>query len=146
MNDKDIVRIEKVLSSNDTGETGSHQAGILVPKIEEIMAFFPHLSQAIKNPRICLQFSDETDSHWVFNYIYYNNRRFGGTRNEYRLTGLTKYMRSRNLKAGDVLIFTLDGSGRRIAFRRERELVRAGTSALILGNTWKVINMKGEKK
>ena len=29
--------ISKVLSSNDTGETGSHQAGILIPKGGEIL-------------------------------------------------------------------------------------------------------------
>ena len=37
--------ISKILSANDTGETGGHQAGILVPKQEEILSFFPPLER-----------------------------------------------------------------------------------------------------
>ena len=40
--------ISKVLSANDTGETGGHQAGILIPKSEIILSFFPKLSSAKK--------------------------------------------------------------------------------------------------
>ena len=32
--------VEKILSRNDTGETGGHQAGIHVPKKKEILSFF----------------------------------------------------------------------------------------------------------
>jgi len=35
------ARYAKLLSANDTGETGGHQAGILVPKSDaELLAFF----------------------------------------------------------------------------------------------------------
>ena len=40
--------ITKVLSANDTGETGGHQAGILVPKEERLLSFFPALKRSIK--------------------------------------------------------------------------------------------------
>ena len=38
--------IEKTLSKNDTGETGGHQAGILVPKEPDILGFFPRQAGA----------------------------------------------------------------------------------------------------
>ncbi len=43
------TRITKVLSANDTGETGGHQAGMLVPKEGRILAFFPSLDPSEKN-------------------------------------------------------------------------------------------------
>ncbi|TPN68808.1 hypothetical protein FJ980_32960, partial [Mesorhizobium sp. B1-1-5] len=39
--------IAKALSANDTGDTGGHQAGILVPKEEGILAFFPELDRSL---------------------------------------------------------------------------------------------------
>lgn len=85
--------ISKILSLNDTGETGGHQAGILIPKGGDILQFFPELDADEKNPRISLYFIDEANQRWKFNFIYYNNKFFGGTRNEYRLTGMTEYIR-----------------------------------------------------
>ena len=92
--------ITKVLSKNDTGETGGHQAGILVPKDPNILAFFPPLDSSTKNPRVRLNFFDPQGSLWKFSFIYYNNYFFGGTRNEYRLTWMTALIRNYNLKAG----------------------------------------------
>lgn len=103
--------IEKILSSNDTGETGGHQAGILVPKDPAILDFFPRLDSGRKNPRAVLAMSDDTGYSWTFNFIYYNNRLFGGTRNEYRLTGMTAFFREFNLKGGDAVIFRREASG-----------------------------------
>ncbi len=40
--------ISKKLSANDLGLTGSHQAGILVPKSTELQNFFPKLDPTIK--------------------------------------------------------------------------------------------------
>jgi hypothetical protein len=48
--------ISKVLSANDTGDTGGHQAGILVPKDPDILAFFPKLDANRRNPRCLLHF------------------------------------------------------------------------------------------
>jgi len=128
--------IEKILSANDTGETGGHQAGILVPKVPDILGFFPRLDSAIKNPRAVIDIHDETGREWTFRFIYYNNRFFGGTRNEYRLTGMTAFFREFNLKAGDLVIFRrispkhIDISYRRA--RRQRKVLK-------LAATWRVI-------
>jgi hypothetical protein len=49
-----------------------------------------------------LRFVDLNDDSEVFlNYIYYNNRLFGGTRHEYRLTGLTRWIKNQGLRPGD---------------------------------------------
>ena len=89
------AQITKTLSANDVGETGGHQAGILVPKEREILSFFPSLNPRDKNPRVTLVFREPDGiTRWDFNFIYYNNRFFGGTRNEYRLTCMTKYFRA----------------------------------------------------
>jgi len=69
--------ISKILSANDTGETGGHQAGILIPKSELILSFFPRLNGAEKNPRVYIKFHDNFDEEWQFNYIYYNNKFWG---------------------------------------------------------------------
>ena len=33
--------VEKILSANDCGLTGGHQAGALIPKEDRILGFFP---------------------------------------------------------------------------------------------------------
>ena len=96
--------IEKVLSANDTGETGGHQAGICVPKDSNILSFFPVLNAKLKNPREVLDITDDSGRVWSFAFIYYNSRFFGGTRNEYRLTRMTAFLRDFNLKAGDKIM------------------------------------------
>ena len=130
--------IEKILSANDTGETGGHQAGILVPKKDpSILSFFPSLDAAIKNPRIVLDVLDDTGREWTFNFIYYNNRFFGGTRNEYRLTGMTAFFREFNLKAGDTLV--LKRVSPRILKASFRRADRKG-KVIKLSGAWKVID------
>ena len=128
--------IEKTLSPNDTGETGAHQAGIHVPKESGVLGFFPQLDAKIKNPRVPIDVVDDAGREWTFVFIYYNNRRFGGTRNEYRLTGMTAFFREFNLRAGD-----------KVTLRRESPrvvkigFVRAGKKdgPIQLSATWKVI-------
>lgn len=129
--------IEKTLSKNDTGETGGHQAGILVPKEPAILGFFPQLADKIKNPRVPLDLLDDTGREWTFMFIYYNNKFFGGTRNEYRVTGMTAYLREFNLKAGDKVILRRESPRiLRITFKRAGD--RKGV--LKLSATWKVID------
>lgn len=128
--------IEKILSANDTGETGGHQAGILVPKDSDILSFFPALDPTVKNPRAVLDMTDETGREWVFTFIYYNNRFFGGTRNEYRLTGMTAFFREFDLKAGDKVIMRRD-TPRSMSILYDR--VNAAKGVIKLGTTWKVI-------
>lgn len=135
--------IAKTLSANDTGETGGHQAGILVPRDASILSFFPTLDPAEKNPRVHLTFIDPAGTRWEFAFIYYNNRFFGGTRNEYRLTRMTGFFRAHNLRAGDELILrrTADGT-RHIDYRRKKTTgIVAEPGVLRLGSSWKVISV-----
>ncbi len=132
--------ITKEMSRNDSGETGGHQAGILIPKDESILAFFPELKRGEKNPRHNIVVTDPSGERWTFAFIYYNNRFFGGTRNEYRLTCMTPFMRSHNLKAGDRLTLHRDGHVYRITYRRANEQEASGR--LKLGTTWKVVPIR----
>lgn len=101
-------QVEKVLSENDLGLTGSHQAGFLVPKSLLETGVFPKLSALEPNPRVRLKFEDQDSNEvWYFTYIYYNNKFFGGSRNEYRLTGLAAFLKANALKPGDSIVFTL---------------------------------------
>jgi len=128
--------IEKTLSANDTGETGGHQAGLCVPRDADVLDFFPKLDTGIKNPRAPIDVVDETGKEWTFSFIYYNNRFFGGTRNEYRLTCMTPYFKEFNLKAGDtILLWRKSPHNLRIAFRRANQK----TGVLRLSSSWKVI-------
>lgn len=139
-----INSIVKKLSPNDVGETGAHQAGILIPKQEDILSFFPSLDKTEKNPRIGLVIRDKLDNtRWNFNLIYYNNKLFGGTRNEYRLTGMTRFFRSTNLKPDDELEFSKDDNGSiYIRTIRKAELKPESTAGvLILSSGWKIINI-----
>lgn len=136
-----VAAISKILSANDTGETGGHQAGILVPKDPRILGFFPVLPKDVKNPRLHLFFQDETDNQWEFAFIYYNGKLFGGTRNEYRLTRMTPYMRQSGLNAGDELILQRNDTGVRfVKFIRPR-LPALNDGILRLGSAWKTIKI-----
>ena len=141
------MSISKQLSMNDSGETGGHQAGMLIPKQKEILDFFPKLDSSLKNPRAAMYFTDKSGKTWKMNFIYYNNRFFGGTRNEYRLTGMTAYFRESNLKAGDEITLTRSNNQLSIDYTREntpvtRELITNGQkkTVLVLGGGWKVID------
>jgi hypothetical protein len=136
--------VEKVLSPNDTGETGGHQAGLLIPKDVVTLAFFPRLDPSVKNPRCVIDLRDAAEEEWTFNFIYYNNKLFGGTRNEYRLTGMTEFIRRYALKAGDSIIFSrTDGRAYKIDYRRRDEPIKRaadGSRVLRLSGNWVVID------
>src|SRR5579872_1740618 len=135
--------IVKVLSANDTGETGGHQAGLLIPKDVIPLEFFPKLDPTTKNPRCVIDLRDSAGDEWTFNFIYYNNALFGGTRNEYRLTGMTEFLRRYSLKAGDSVMFKkTTGRFYEIAYRRKQEPVQEradGTRVLRLSGNWVVM-------
>lgn len=134
-------QITKTLSANDVGVTGGHQAGILVPKVREILSFFPALNPGEKNPRVTLVFR-EGISRWDFNFIYYNNRLFGGTRNEYRLTCMTKYLRAMNACVGDLVVFSRDPDGRlTVELKRTKLPALTHDDVLVLSGGWKVIKI-----
>lgn len=99
----------KTLSANDVGATGTHQAGILVPKTEqELLAFLPRLDPGIKNPDAWILCVDEQGIERKFRFVYYNNRLHdaNGTRNEYRLTYMTSYLKEIRAAEGDGLEFS----------------------------------------
>ena len=138
------TRITKVLSANDTGETGGHQAGMLVPREGRVLAFFPSLNCREKNPRCLMHFLDDWQCRWTFAFIYYNNRFFGGTRNEFRLSRMTKFLRGRNAKPGDAIILSRDEND---TYRIGIEHLQAPAETsdmqgrLKLGTGWKVIDV-----
>jgi hypothetical protein len=132
-----VKSISKVLSPNDVGITGAHQAGMLIPKRQEILSFFPKLGNNQKNPRFLLVFFDDSNQRWEFSFIYYNNSFFGGTRNEYRLTRMTKFIKSNNLKIGDEVILSNDTDGcKKVSYRRS---LQQTTGKLKLSGEWKII-------
>lgn len=137
------LQITKTLSANDVGETGGHQAGILVPKDGEILSFFPALNPGEKNPRVTLVFREgDGITRWDFNFIYYNNRLFGGTRNEYRLTCMTKYLRARNAGVGDLVVLSKDSGGRlTVELKRTKLPAITHDDVLVLSGGWKVIRI-----
>jgi len=136
--------ISKILSPNDCGETAAHQAGICIPKNGKLLEFFPELDPSVLNPRIKMIFYDGNKKSWEFNFIYYNNRFFGGTRNEFRLTGMTEYIRSNNLSAGDEIVFLMNSQN--MYFIRFKKHIRpeirenSGKYVLKMGNKWKIIS------
>lgn len=100
--------ISKALSGNDVGATGAHQAGVHIPKSnEEVLRFFPNLDPSQKNPSKIIEFIRRDTSTTInLRFIYYNSAFFGGTRNEYRLTGLSSFLREVGAKSGDHLIMS----------------------------------------
>ncbi|HEY6640604.1 EcoRII N-terminal effector-binding domain-containing protein [Povalibacter sp.] len=139
-----VSRITKTLSANDTGDTGGHQAGILVPKEPSILSFFPQLDANERNPRCHMVFEDDSGDRWELAFIYYNNRLFGGTRNEYRLTRMTRFIRQNQLEPGDEIVLEkLADGGWRIKSRRLKVAGQAekGRFVLKLGSGWRVADV-----
>jgi hypothetical protein len=138
--------IRKRLSLNDVGANGTHQAGILVPKDPHILSFFPVLDGSERNPRMTLVVYEKADrTRWTFNFIYYNNKLVGGTRNEYRLTCMTQYLRAINAKVDDELVFSRDEND-----SIEVEILRANRASsftmdgetLVLSGAWTVVTSR----
>lgn len=101
---------EKALTKNDTGETGGHQAGIVVPrKNAGLLDFFPALELEEFNPDAWIVCEDPDGEQWKMRYIYYNGKTFSpakSTRNEYRITYMTKFFSKWGAKSGDSVVFT----------------------------------------
>ena len=137
------ITISKKLSANDTGITGGHQSGMVVPKDPQILSFFPPLDKKTKNPRHHLVFFENDGTRWEFAFIYYNNVYFGGTRNEYRLTRMTAFINQHGLEPGDSVILNFDpDTGRRyITCQRAKPLQRTAMGRLKLGSSWKTIKI-----
>lgn len=148
MSNKHII--EKTLSPNDLGLTGTHQAGMLIPKNNIILSYFPSLDEIAENPRVSLRFLDESGTYWKFNFIYYNNKFRGGTRNEYRLTGMTKFLNSTGLKPRDAILFSKNEDDYLISYRRYSAAgieefgaseIDDGEIKITLSDSWKIIEI-----
>jgi hypothetical protein len=133
------LEVRKVLSRNDLGLTGSHQAGVVVPRRAEILAFFPELDEAEKNPRQELIVRCERDGtlHRLL-FIHYNGRRHQlSTRDEYRLTGLTRYLRAQDAIDGDLLALRrVAGARYSIAVEKRQAVAQGQVHAIALTSLW----------
>ena len=119
----------KVLSRNDTGETGGHQSGISIPKSVATSNVFPHMSKTILNQRREITFTDEGGRDWILQYIYYNDKYHGKPANkchdEFRLTCTNAYIKEYNIKSGDKVWFAIDNDGKRfIGFLRNGQEIK----------------------
>lgn len=120
----------KTLSANDVGSTGGHQGGVLIPKSEaELISFLPPLDPAIKNPDAWIECEDETGLRRKFRFVYYNNKLHddGGTRNEYRITYMTKYFREVGAREGEELEISSSGDSDFYKIRIVREEIPASS-------------------
>ncbi len=115
----------KVLTKNDAGETGAHQAGITIPrKNQKLLKFFPSLDYNQFNPEAWIICEDPDGETWKLRYVYYNGKIFNppkSTRNEYRITYLTKFLSKWSASEGDSLIFTASSKKNfyKMALRKE---------------------------
>lgn len=79
----------KRLSANDTGATGSHQVGPYLP-LSVVKVVWPALPRRRSelNPKVALhvEFRSHQGEPADAALTWYNNKLFGGTRNEFRLT------------------------------------------------------------
>ena len=79
----------KRLSGNDTQANGSHQAGPYIPR-DFIFNSYPELNDHLTlNPRVKVRVIEPSgECSGIASIIWYNNKFFGHTRNEVRITGL----------------------------------------------------------
>lgn len=100
---------KKILTKNDAGETGGHQAGIAIPKKNTaLLDFFPSLDIESFNPEEWIVCVDPDGNEWDMRYVYYNGKIFTpkkSTRNEYRITHMTKFFKKWNAKSQDAIVF-----------------------------------------
>lgn len=90
-------------------------------------------------------FERTSRERWVFNFIYYNNKFFGGTRNEFRLTCMTQYLRSVDARTGDTLVFSRDEDASFVieCSRANRQIANDDSpNKLVLSGGWTVIKSK----
>jgi hypothetical protein len=141
------LKIYKLLSRNDTGETNSHQAGISIPSKVASSGIFPDLGKETLNPRVEIMFIDENEKFWKFQYIYYNDVYFGKPQkqahNEHRLTCVRDYIQENNIHSGDSIWFGIDDQGKRyIGFEKERNPnidEKDGVTVIKISSNWHYI-------
>lgn len=106
------IRVSIVLTPNDAGATGSNQAGVAVKKSGPLIDFFPPLDSGGENPDVMLDaYNAHSGEPLGARYVYYNNRRRGGTRDEYRLVRISSFLATYDAVAGDVLLIAQMANG-----------------------------------
>jgi len=138
MHSENLLIAQRTLTANDLGLTGSHQSGFLIPKSLVRGGLFPSMSKTERNPRVRLKLVQRPFATQYFaSYIYYNNKYSGGTRDEYRLTGILKLLRTEGFQTGDVIEFRrtskFDYDFRVIKKPRSSSLLDAASWNLIYG-------------
>lgn len=118
----DHVWYLKRLSANDTLANGTHQAGPYFPKTL-LFRVLPGLhNREAENPRVQLNaFVDSGTEARSVTAIWYNNRHFGGTRDETRVTGWG---------GGASALLDPDSTGALAVFVFENGALHAGATAL----------------
>lgn len=140
------VVFSKVLSANDVGATGGHMGGLLIPKGEkELLAILPPLDPTIKNPDAWLACVDDAGQALRLRFVYYNNKLHDerGTRNEFRMTHMTKWFRDNGACEGDEFKISLMADQRRYSIkivRRDRELVGDEDGVRIRLSGWRRVH------
>lgn len=133
---KERYLLQKTLTANDVGETGSHQAGIHVP--DALASFFPALPEDLLNPDAWLEVEDELGIRHPWRWIHYNNRVVGsGTRDEYRLTHTSSYLGAAGAREGDILELEVAGAHRYRASIRSKP--QSGVLVLSTAGAWRTI-------
>jgi len=109
-NDDKPIRITKSLTRNELGLTGSHQAGVLVPKSSQLHGYLAELDELEMNPSAIVEFECPQLGRVISaRYVHYNSRLLGrGTRDEYRLTRLGDFLSQVRARPGDLLVFTFN--------------------------------------
>jgi len=138
-----IKSARRQLSANDLGVTGSHQAGFLIPKKLIHEGLFPQLPASQLNPRVRVRLTHGSNGDEYFmNFIHYNNKLFGGTRNEFRLTGIATLLRSNGFQVGDEIEFVRTGE-----FDFKFLVIKGERTASILDEeSWKLIYGESNEK
>ena len=135
------MTITKILTENDLGRTGAHQAGIHVPKTIISTGIFALLPIDKKNPRAQITAEDERGRKWEFTFIYYNNKFFGGTRNEARLTGITSFFKNEVVTPGDLIVFEKKNGKLTVRIKHRKQASRLGPVTVSLSSSWRAINI-----
>lgn len=111
--DRDTFK--KVLTKTDVGARGadgrkSNQSGVAVPRSQA--QILPDLDPDLLNPSVEFIAVDEAGGSLNLRFIYFNGRLHGeSTRNEYRITGISGYLRDIGAEIGDVFRLAPRGDG-----------------------------------
>lgn len=134
-----MIELVKTLSSNDVGSTGGHQSGVVIPIKIATGEFFPELDAGVINPRVQLDALVEvTGKNFRMNFIYYNGKLHGtSTRNEFRLTGISTFLKDFAAQEGDRLVITKAGDLRyRLKVEPSSALYTEGEIVVTLSKDW----------